>query len=256
MPFSHNGEVSEEQWTEIYTDVFKPAIENANLGYICERSEVRNGAFIRDIISNLKEARVVLADITGYNPNVMWELGVRHALSRRTIIVSWKGKNQKKIISNMSTYGVLEYNPSSPKDLNEFKRRIGKILDDMEKDPDRSDNPVFDFLVDHEPIGKEDVLSESKISNIDIGQYYIVEAIVLSEPTISTITLKDGKTIVAETLLGDDTGEIRLIGYGRRSKIIQKLKVGDRVRINGVSAQSTINGLDLIMGPYSTLDTL
>lgn len=152
MPFSNIAGISEQEWTETFEELFKPAIEGSRLGYICERSEIRNGAFTKDIIENLKNAAVVLADVTGLNPNVMWELGVRHTLSKRTIMVVRSDKAENRIISDMKIYGVLSYNPNSPKAINDFKKEIKRILSQIEENPDRSDSPVFDFLRDEERI--------------------------------------------------------------------------------------------------------
>lgn len=148
MPFSDLGGITEYQWTEIYTQLFKPAVEEARLGYTCERSELRNGAFTKDIVQNLKHAYVVLADITHLNANVMWELGVRHALSKRSIMVARHDVMKQKIISDMSTYGVISYDPTTLTKVNEFKSKIKDILKGIEKTPERSDSPVFDFLIE------------------------------------------------------------------------------------------------------------
>lgn len=43
---------------------------------------------LADIIRPLHEADVVLADLTGLNPNVMYELGVAHSLNKKTIIIT------------------------------------------------------------------------------------------------------------------------------------------------------------------------
>jgi hypothetical protein len=152
MPFSSIAGISEKKWTETYEELFKPAIEDSRLGYVCERSEIRNGAFTKDIIENLKNASVVLADVTGLNPSVMWELGVRHTLSKRTIMLVRSDKAENRIISDMKIYGVVSYNPNSARGVNEFKTQIRKILTDIQKSPDRSDSPVFDFLRDEERI--------------------------------------------------------------------------------------------------------
>ena len=164
MPFSDLGGITEYQWTEIYTQLFKPAVEEARLGYICERSELRNGAFTKDIVQNLKHANVVLADITHFNANVMWELGVRHALSKRTIMVARHDVMKQKIISDMSTYGVISYDPDILTKINEFKGKIKKVLRDIERTPERSDSPVFDFLIEEM---KRAIIEKNKlISNL------------------------------------------------------------------------------------------
>jgi len=79
---------------------------------------------------------------------------------------------------------------------------------------------------------------ETKIKNIEVSDKpYIVEAIVLQPPNTSNITTKSGEDItVTETLIGDDTGEIRLTGWREQSSKISKLNVGDRIKIVGAVA--------------------
>lgn len=150
MPFSNLGGVAESQWTEIYVQLFTPAIEQSRLGYVCKRSILRSGAFTKDIIQNLKTADVVLADVTFFNANVMWELGVRHALSKKTIMVARHDMMNEKIISDMKIYTVHPYDPTNITMINEFKKIIKNELVDFEKDPDRNTSPVFDFIREEE----------------------------------------------------------------------------------------------------------
>jgi hypothetical protein len=79
---------------------------------------------------------------------------------------------------------------------------------------------------------------ETKIKNIEISDKpYIVEAIILQPPNTSNITTKSGEDVtVTETLIGDDTGEIRLTGWREQSSKISKLNVGDRIKIVGAVA--------------------
>lgn len=164
MPFSDLNGITESQWTEIYEQLFKPAVVDTRLGYVCERSELRNGAFTKDIVQNLKHAHVVLADITHFNANVMWELGVRHSLSKRTIMVARHDVMSQKTISDMSTYGVISYDLTTLTKINEFKGKIKNMLKDIEKNPKRSDSPVFDFLI--EEMTRAMIEKEKLVSNL------------------------------------------------------------------------------------------
>lgn len=142
MPFSATNNCTSEEWTEIFKNVHKPSITGSRLGYKCERSDIRTGAFIKDIILQLNQADVVLADLTGMNPNVFYELGVRHTLRNRTILVS---QTMDDVPSDLKQYGVILYN-TTPNGVNEYKKQISKILKDIRSNPDREDNPVSDYL--------------------------------------------------------------------------------------------------------------
>ncbi|NPA39327.1 MAG: hypothetical protein GXO57_02645 [Thermodesulfobacteria bacterium] len=85
MPFSPTKSCSD--WNKVYQFI-KDAVEGVRLGYQCERSEIRGGLIIKDILDNLYKADLVIADLTDQNPNVFYELGVRHTLSNKTILIA------------------------------------------------------------------------------------------------------------------------------------------------------------------------
>ena len=87
MPFSATDSCTEEQWTEIFEEVFKPCIEGAGLDYECKRSQATRGNLIAAIVRDLNDSYVVIADLTDRNSNVFYELGVRHSLKNRTIML-------------------------------------------------------------------------------------------------------------------------------------------------------------------------
>ena len=142
MPFSSTKRHTTEGWTEIFEDLHRPAITGSRLGYKCERSKIGTGSFIKDILLQLNQADVVLADLTDMNPNVFYELGVRHALKNRTILVS---QTMDDVPSDLKQYGVITYG-TSPKSVAEYKKKISETLKNIRNDPDRADNPVSDYL--------------------------------------------------------------------------------------------------------------
>ncbi|KRV69375.1 hypothetical protein AO721_10760 [Aeromonas veronii] len=69
-------------------DIIKKTCEEA--GFKCIRGDEQN--FSSDIfphvLKNIVKARIVIANVSGKNPNVLYELGLAHALDKTTIIVS------------------------------------------------------------------------------------------------------------------------------------------------------------------------
>ncbi len=65
-----------------YEDIYKPAIEDA--GFDSKRADdlYRPGNIVNDIWTYTKEASVILADLTNKNPNVFYELGLAHAITK------------------------------------------------------------------------------------------------------------------------------------------------------------------------------
>lgn len=71
-----------------YTTLLSPAIKEA--GYVPLRADEIYGTrpVIEDIFREITESSALVADVTGKNPNVNYELGVAHALRRPVVIMS------------------------------------------------------------------------------------------------------------------------------------------------------------------------
>jgi len=163
MPFSKHIGIDENEWTDVYETIFKPAIEGSGFGYHCDRSTITTGSFTKDIVENMKNAHVVLADITGFNGNVMWELGVRHTLSSRTIMVARNNATEKQVISDLSTYGVHFYE-NNGRAIAKFKKEIKEALKEFETNPNKLDSPVL------EVIKAEDMILSSRDQKLKINK--------------------------------------------------------------------------------------
>lgn len=142
MPISKTKSCTQNEWTSIFDEMIKPAVTGSRLGFTCERSQPRTGSLIKDILNELNRADVVIADLTDTNPNVFYELGVRHTLRNRTILIA---QDMKYVPSDLKSYWVIIYKKGLP-GLQDFKNRIKATLKEMMKNPEKPDNPVADFL--------------------------------------------------------------------------------------------------------------
>ena len=92
----------------IYNDLLKPAIEAAGLAVFRVDEEQAAGDIKSDMFQELLIADLVVADLTLDNPNVWYELGVRHAL-RACGIVLIQGPSDKQPF-DIYTDRKLNYN--------------------------------------------------------------------------------------------------------------------------------------------------
>jgi hypothetical protein len=129
---------------EVLDYVIKPAFDESGYRYTVVRADEidRSGSFIKDILESIYSAHVVIADLTGQNPNVFYELGVRHSLRPRTILIA---QNIDDIPSDLREYRTIIYDTTA-KGAAGFKKRIKSFLTEMQKEPERPDNPVLDRL--------------------------------------------------------------------------------------------------------------
>jgi hypothetical protein len=73
----------EIDFNRVYNEYIRPALELAGLESFRADEEIRAGHIIADMFQELLMADLVVADLTIENPNVWYELGVRHALRAR-----------------------------------------------------------------------------------------------------------------------------------------------------------------------------
>lgn len=111
-------------------------------------------------------------------------------------------------------------------------------------------------LADNDPTFPKLSKFEAKIKDVQVSQDpYVIEAIVLQAPETADVNTKSGETIpMTSTLIGDDTGEIRLVGWRNQSAAINKLSVGDRLRLAAVTAGAGREGkAELTFRQYSSI---
>lgn len=76
-----------------------------------------------EIIKQIIKSRLIIANITGRNPNVMYELGVAHALGKPTIVVA---KDFTDIPFDLNNRRIIIY-----KNEEELQRRLETSITDM-----------------------------------------------------------------------------------------------------------------------------
>lgn len=158
MPVSKTKSCTADEWTGIFAQMIKPAVTGSRFGFTCERSEPRTGNLIRDILNELNSADVVIADLTDMNPNVFYELGVRHTLRNRTILIA---QDEKYVPSDLRSYWVIFYEKNLS-GLQDFKNKVRGILKEMMDNPEKPDSPVADFLENR----NISLLSQEKSANV------------------------------------------------------------------------------------------
>ncbi len=96
-----------EQFLAGYTTVIRPALERAGLECVRADAEAQ-GHIHRQMFERILESRVVVADLTGMNPNVLYELGVAHSFGRKTVVVV-REDYLTRIPFDVAPYRVLPY---------------------------------------------------------------------------------------------------------------------------------------------------
>lgn len=144
MPFSKTNEKhTEEYWNRHYNDFLKPLIE-INKSLKADRSAALRGNILGQIITDLVTAPIVVADLTDYNPNVFWELGVRQSFRHCTITIAEEGFIPPFDIGGK---GVLFYLSSGDHIKHEqFHQKFLNAINDCLSNPEYPDSLVLEAI--------------------------------------------------------------------------------------------------------------
>jgi tetratricopeptide (TPR) repeat protein len=136
-------------FNRIYTELIAPALAAAGLDAFRADGEVRAGDIRTDMFQELLVADLVVADLTIDNPNVWYELGVRHALRARGVVLVSGGRVTTAF--DLYTDRKLSYSIKAgapdPDTLEEDKRKLTAVVEaTMESWHGRKVSPVYHLM--------------------------------------------------------------------------------------------------------------
>ena len=122
-----NTKITSTDLRKRYDDLIKEAILRAiPILEVTRADDVSMpGAITTDIITRIMHSDYVVADVTYPNPNVFYELGLRHACRPGTIII--RDKIGPKTPFDIANLRHLEYE-NTPSGLKELSVKIGQYL--------------------------------------------------------------------------------------------------------------------------------
>jgi hypothetical protein len=135
MPFSGD-------FKNIYETAIKTAVEEADLK--CIRADEIEGAFVihKQMIDRIDRAKVIIADLTGQNANVFYEMGVAHALGNNVILLA---QTLQDVPFDLRVCKIINYRNTIGGE-SELKKKIKDAIASLKTNPTESSNPVLGFL--------------------------------------------------------------------------------------------------------------
>src|SRR3974390_1966415 len=92
---------------QIFKHIIEPAVKED--GYKCLRSDhiPSPGLITSQVIEHLINSDLVIADLSGHNPNVFYELTIRHAIQKPFIQLIERGEKIPFDISGLRTISIV-----------------------------------------------------------------------------------------------------------------------------------------------------
>ena len=206
-----------------YERVIRPAIEEYGLRCVRGDEIYSKPRIMDDIWKSIRAARLVVAELTGKNPNVLYEVGLAQAIGKPVIILT---RNEDDVPFDLKALRYLFYQTDNPfwgEDLKEqLKSMVGKVLrEDAFSGYLEGIKPVseFSFPVQQEKIPSSDKpprpipnlvgvwraspdLNMPEVSSFEKVLNLSQEGETLSGVEVITYFFEDAVTVVQLTLTG------------------------------------------------------
>lgn len=162
MPFDHS-----------YNDVYKLGIKAAceDAGIYCERvdEQVFQETILERVYNQISKADIIVADMSGRNPNVFYEVGYAHALGKTTILLTNKAED---IPFDLKHFQHIVYGESISYLKEELSKRLLWIAE--HPSPIESAQKVhFDVFLDQYNLLQHNVTYECPVNRVPYPKFTI-----------------------------------------------------------------------------------
>lgn len=146
MPFA-------EEFSDVYRYLIAESLTSA--GYDVMRADdiLSQNNILSDIVSGIISSDLIIADLTGSNPNVYYELGIAHTLNKNVILLT---QDISELPFDLRSYRVISYSLHFA-NMNQAKKELCELASEAIKGKLPFGNPVKDFC------GKKQNLAECLI---------------------------------------------------------------------------------------------
>lgn len=121
--------------------IIRPVLEDKEFSYLVKRADhdTNPGSITSSVIDDVINSDIVIADLTGFNPNAFYELGIRHAIRKPAIHIigeavklPFDNSDQRTIFVNIADYESIE----------DAKARLREAVRAVNREGYRVTNPV------------------------------------------------------------------------------------------------------------------
>jgi hypothetical protein len=117
MPFSN-------ELKPVYEDHIKKVVQKLNLKVARADDFFTADSIMSDIWNAICDTRLVIADCTGRNPNVFYEIGLAHTIGKRVVLIT---KDKDDIPFDIRHLRYIEYE-YTPRGIKELEDRLTKTI--------------------------------------------------------------------------------------------------------------------------------
>jgi len=125
---------------DYYETIYRPAIEATNLEPHRADDLYRPSTIVHDIWAYTRRAKLLVADLTGKNPNVFYELGLAHALGKPAILIA---ESMDDIPFDLRALRVIVYEKNHPRWGELLQAKVEASIKEVLAAPQEAVLPAF-----------------------------------------------------------------------------------------------------------------
>ena len=179
-PIGDEGSETRRRSDQILKHVISPATVECGYQVIRADKISEPGIITSQVIQHIIDDNLVIADLTGKNPNVFYELAVRHAVKKPVVQIIQSGESIPFDVAPTRTINVDHRDLDS---VANCRDELIKQIQAVEKDPSKVDSPIsvaIDLQSLHRsenPLEKSNaeiisMLQELRTSIVDLSEGY------------------------------------------------------------------------------------
>jgi len=188
MPFS-------AEYDLVYHQLIKPAAETSGLKVLRADDIYSPGVITEQIRAAIHQSRICIADVSGKNPNVLYEVGIAHTLDKTTILLS---QSVEQIPFDLRAFRVVLY------DMKKIKRARENLV-----------SAIQEILGERKLVEAEELLQQGNVKAA------IAEASIYFEQTLRELIYQN-ESRIANLLQGRIPERL---GMGQMLEYLSKLGV-------------------------------
>jgi len=125
---------------QVLIHIITPAVTTCGYSAPIRSDKISNpGMITTQVIQQIIEADLVIADLSYHNPNVFYELSLRHALKKPVVQIIKEGD---KIPFDVTTQRTIQFNHEDLDSSKDCEKELIRQIRSVEKDPSCVDSPI------------------------------------------------------------------------------------------------------------------
>jgi hypothetical protein len=161
-PIGEEGSDIRKRSDQVLNHVIRPALKE--FGYEAMRADQLSepGIITSQVVQHIMDDAIVVADLTGRNPNVFYELAIRHAIRKPYVQIIQRGDEKPFDVAGVRTIEIDHHDLDS---VQSAKDEIIKQISSMNKEGYQVDSPIS-ITIDFERLKKSENPEQRQMADV------------------------------------------------------------------------------------------